>query len=145
MVEPTRPVAGAVIAVELATDVAFGGGVDSEQPIAAIKIVTSTSGSPRRSRAATTRFRHTGSARRLRGATLLLARSGGRTHEQCRGIVIDPDDLAVQLWAIPHSTDSELLGSHRCDHRPSTARVWPKTPLNATPMARNLPVTPTAM
>jgi hypothetical protein len=40
--------------------------------------------------------------RRSRG--ILLARSGGRTHEQCRGIVIDPDDLAVQLWAISHST-----------------------------------------
>jgi len=59
-------------------------------------------------------------------------RSAGRrhgwptpTHEQCRGIVIDPDDLAVQLWAIPHSTDSELLGPYRCVHRPSTARVWP--------------------
>ena len=60
MVAPTRPVAGAVIAVEPATDVAIGGGVDSEQTIAAIKIVTSTSGAPRRSRAATTRFRHTG-------------------------------------------------------------------------------------
>jgi hypothetical protein len=57
-------------------------------------------------------------------AATLLARSGGRTHEQCRGIVIHPDDLAVQLWAIPHSTDNELLGSHRCGHRPSTARVW---------------------
>jgi hypothetical protein len=44
-------------------------------------------------------------------AATLLARSGGRTHEQCRGIVINPDDLAVQLWAIPHSTDNELLSA----------------------------------
>jgi hypothetical protein len=43
-------------------------------------------------------------------AATVLARSGGRIHEQCRGIVIDPDDLAVRLWAIPHSTDSECGG-----------------------------------
>jgi len=59
-------------------------------------------------------------------AAIRLACAGGRTHEQCRGIVIDPDSLAVQLWAMPHSTDSELLGSHRCVHRPPMARVWPR-------------------
>jgi hypothetical protein len=80
---------------------------------------------------------HEGSAGRTASdvaAATLLARSGGRTHKQCRGIVINPDDLAVQLWAIPHSTDSELLGSRRCVHRPSTARVWATTLLDATPM-----------
>src|SRR5215208_242884 len=51
---------------------------------------------------------HEGSAGRTASdvaAATLLARSGGRTHEQCRGIAINPDDLAVQLWAIPHSED----------------------------------------
>jgi hypothetical protein len=59
-------------------------------------------------------------------AAIRLACARGRTHEQCRGIVIDPDSLAVQLWAMPRSTDSELLGSHRCVHRPPMARVWPR-------------------
>ena len=49
-----------VVAVEPATDVVIGG-VDSEQPTRANKIVASTSGAPRRRRAATTPLRHTGS------------------------------------------------------------------------------------
>jgi hypothetical protein len=43
MVAPTRPFAGTVDAVELATDVVIGR-VDSEQPTTANKIMTSTSG-----------------------------------------------------------------------------------------------------
>jgi len=57
------------------------------------------------------------SARSDGPAATRLACSGWRTHEQCRGLVIDPDSLAVQLWAIPDSTDNELLGFHRCVHR----------------------------
>ena len=61
MVAPTRPLAGTATAVEPATAVVIGGCVDPEQPTTANKIVASTSGAPPRSRAATTRLRHTGS------------------------------------------------------------------------------------
>src|SRR4029079_18689056 len=78
-------------------------------------------------------------------AAIRLACAGGRTHEECRGLVIDPDSLAVQLWAMPHSTDSELLGSHRCVHRPPMARLCHHSARRIPLWPRNLPVTPASM